>query len=108
MRKTQIVAQWSDEADFADLIAIEDRLERYADGSYDVDGHDIGSGQFNVFMYADDRKIDVAIARIIQLFQDGKLAPGMKLGVAVYVDLTRTDWSFKPVFPPGLREFEVI
>ena len=31
-------------------------------GRYSVDGHDVGSGTVNVFLYAEDSKVDLAIA----------------------------------------------
>jgi hypothetical protein len=106
--KTQIVAQWSDKADFDALIVIEDVLEGSSENIYEVDGHDIGSGKFNVFMYAKDRDVEAAVAHIVQVYKANGLAPGMKLGVAVYLDKKRTDWTFKPVYPPDLKSFELM
>jgi hypothetical protein len=106
--KTQFVAQWSDDADYDELIEIENALIDEAEDLFEVDGHDIGSGTFNVFMYAEDGSVEASIARVIQLFEDGRLSPNMKLGVAVYEDQEREIWTFKPAFPLDLNEFELI
>ena len=106
--QTQIVAQWSDDADFDFLAAIAERLITSARDTYEVDGHDVGSGTFNVFIYADDAKVDAAIALVIQLCKEGVIPPEMKLGVAVYQDVERTEWTFRPEYPPSLSEFELM
>ena len=106
--QTQIVAQWSDAADYDELIAIEDQLIEHAANSYDVDGHDVGSGTFNVFMFAADNDVDAAVGRIIQMCKDGVVPPEMKLGVAVYLDPERTEWVFRPAYPSDLTLFELM
>lgn len=62
---TQIVLQW-DEARFsvAEIHQVEDELERGAAGLFEVDGHDIGSGTANIFIYS--RTPDNAVERLLR------------------------------------------
>jgi hypothetical protein len=50
-----LVLQWpaSSEADFDDLVRMEDELEQSLSGGAVVDGHDFGSGQMNIFIQTD-------------------------------------------------------
>lgn len=43
-----------DRAEFDSLIALEDELTELSDGTYDVDGHDVGSGEMNIFIFSED------------------------------------------------------
>ena len=55
--KYQLVLQWTTglEDDHAALIAMEEALERSMPaGAGDVDGHDLGSGEMNLFVHTDD------------------------------------------------------
>ena len=36
------------------LVALEDRLEQDVNGAYEVDGHDAGAGEMNIFILTDD------------------------------------------------------
>lgn len=51
-----LVLQWpgSSEADFEELITMEDALDRSLDESAIVDGHDFGSGEMNIFIQTDE------------------------------------------------------
>jgi len=110
--RTQIVLQWLDTAqgsmDLQEIYKIEDALEAASSGKYDVDGHDAGSGTVNVFLYAEDSKVDSAIAAVILFFERGKLPKGMRIGRAIYEDEKRRNWHFQPVYPPGLAEFRIM
>jgi hypothetical protein len=110
--ETQIVLQWLDTAqgsmELREVHKIEDTLEALGNGSYSVDGHDIGSGTVNVFLYAEDSKVDAAIAVVIRFFEQGKLPKGMQIGRAIYADQKRKDWRYQPVYPPGLAEFDIM
>jgi hypothetical protein len=87
---------------------IEDALEAVSAGKYFVDGHDIGSGTVNVFLYAEDSKVDSAIAAVVRFFEQGKLPKGMRIGRAIYEDEKRKNWRFRPAYPPGLAEFHIM
>jgi len=40
----------------------------------------------HVFLYAEDSKVDLAIATIVRSFEQGKLPEGMRIGRAIYED----------------------
>ena len=46
-------APWGDRS-FDDLIALEDRLEAIGDLEAEVDGHDLGAGEANIFLSTSD------------------------------------------------------
>jgi hypothetical protein len=46
-------APWGDRS-FDDLIALEGRLEAIVDLEADVDGHDLGAGEANIFLFTRD------------------------------------------------------
>ena len=56
--KYQLVLQFpaGSIADYDELIAIEDLLIEELDGRADVDGHDCGSGEMNIFIITDEAK----------------------------------------------------
>jgi hypothetical protein len=57
--KYQLVLQWSEfsSKDYDLLIEIEDILIDNLDNSCEIDGHDVGSGQMNIFIHTDDPKM---------------------------------------------------
>lgn len=63
----QMVLQWnvSSLADYDRLIRIEDLLIRSLGAGHEVDGHDEGSGQMNIFIRTDDPKQAFDQTRII-------------------------------------------
>jgi len=52
----QLVLQFRGDslADYDQMIAVEDRLTEELGDSADVDGHDVGSGETNIFIFTDD------------------------------------------------------
>ncbi len=106
--QTQIVAQWSSAPGLEALFLVEDALIDAEGDLFVVDGHDIGLGKFNVFIYADDASVEGAVRRIVRMAESGQLPAGMKLGVAQYIDAARTDWTFRPVYPAGLPSFDIM
>jgi hypothetical protein len=119
-RLTQIVVQWLDETSIpqdgslsaADLLTqlsgnfrLESTLENESQGLYEVDGNDIGSGTYNIFLYAVDP--DLAVQRVIKIFENGRLRPGIRIGVAQYTNEDRTDWVYRAAYPPELENFEI-
>jgi hypothetical protein len=107
--RTQIVVQWMIDAtgdiSLGQVWTLEDTLEAESDGRFEVDGHDFGSGTANVFLFSTDP--DRAVERIVQIFQSGLLRPGMRIGVAQYTNPERTDWTYRPTYPPGLDRFDI-
>ena len=51
--KYQLVLQFgaSSSEDFDQLVEIEDRLESFLGNVHEVDGHDFGSGEMNIFIH---------------------------------------------------------
>jgi hypothetical protein len=97
--RTQIVLQWL--ADLAvgglglgDIAAMEDMLEAESEGLFEVDGHDLGSGTINIFLFAADA--GAATARLIALAVAGRLQPGVRIGVQ----------GLEAVYPPGVDRLE--
>ena len=46
--------EYPSSADFAALISLEEKLERFGEDTLDVDGHDAGAGEMNIFIMTDD------------------------------------------------------
>ncbi len=70
---------------------------------YSENGNDSGGGLFNVYLKS--HKADQTVARLVSLARAGRLPPGMRIGVAVYLDRAHTDWNYRGVYPPGLAYF---
>ncbi len=117
--ETQIVVQWLNTtpapsgsaaletlAQLTEDFSVEQVLEENSDGLYWVDGNDFGGGTYNVFLYSSDP--DAAVRKVIELFEMGQLRPGMRIGVAEYLDEERTNWKFRPAFPEGLETFDIM
>ena len=54
--KYQLVLQFTADSmeDFGRLVALEDKLIEELDDVATIDGHDFGSGEFNIFVLSDD------------------------------------------------------
>lgn len=107
----QIVLQWPDNRQLSpdakqfyasggadDISSLEDMIELEAEGLYYVDGHDIGAGTLNIFLYAKDR--EVAIKKLIALAKAKSLPEGVRIGVPM-----ENSVSFRAHYPPGLKTF---
>jgi hypothetical protein len=86
-----------DRSEFGAVIAIEERLERLSKGAYDVDGHDAGMGEMNIFIITES-----AVATF-EAIKDH--LPGERSWRAGFRDLDSDDYS--PLAPTGLATFEV-
>jgi len=87
-------------------IAGESRIENACSDVCFLDGNDIGSGTYNVYLYT--RNVSETVSRMVRLQAAGKLTPGMRIAVAEYKDKQHRDWSYRPVYPPGLKSFALI
>jgi hypothetical protein len=112
--RTSIVVQWPEEEfgpsvfSVVKIYRLEDFLTKHAGGLYEVDGHDIGSGTVNIFLFAPDADAEAAVRRVIDLYQQGRLRLGMRVGVAQEYNADRTDWTYRPAYPPDLRRFDLM
>ena len=106
---TQVVLQWLDDSPpeaGAKAEPLLDLLYMRSDDLYAVDSYDLGSGTMNVFLYASDP--DKAVRRVIELFDEGALPKGMRIGVANSQGGNQILRTYRPVYPEGLRTFQLI
>jgi hypothetical protein len=95
--KYQLIIQWrADADDFDRLVAIEERVTAKLGNSAEVDGHDFGSGEFNVFVLTEDP------TGTFQLIQE--VIPQYQTKVA-YRELHGEDFTI--LWPPNSEEFTV-
>jgi hypothetical protein len=71
-----------------------------------VDSFDLGSGTMNLFLYTDDP--EKAVQHVVELFEEGLLPPGMRIGVADTQGTEQSTRTYHPVYPPSLAQFELI
>lgn len=77
-----------------------------ADLLYVIDGMAICGGHNAFYLYALDDNVEPAIARIIELNDDGTLPTGMQIGVLVPSEAHGARQTFQPRFPFDLADFE--
>lgn len=98
----QLVLQFSGKSveDFDRLIEMEDRLEEHLEPNSEVDGHDFGSEEMNIFIYSSDPK---------ECFERAKdILSGM-------TDISKMKAAYRHIeseeftclWPKGLNNFEV-
>ena len=100
--KYQLVIQFSASSikDFDALVEVEDILIENLDDGSDLDGHDVGSGEMNIFIHTDDplitfRSIKSAIGSR-DLWDDARIA---------YRELSGHNYTV--IWPKDLNEFNV-
>lgn len=101
--KYQLVLQFSADSveDFDRLIALEDRLIEELDDVATVDGHNFGSGQFNIFILTDDPAAVFGEAQGIVINQG---VPNVMR--SAYREMDGEDYMI--LWPPSLTEFSVL
>ena len=84
-------------ADFDALVSLEEKLERLGEDKFDVDGHDAGAGEMNIFIMTDDA---------VKTFGSIEASlPSDRPWRAGFRDLDADDYI--PIAPPDLKTFEV-
>ena len=65
--KYQLVLQWSGSSlkDYDEMIAMENKLMENLSEGTEVDGHDVGSGEVNIFILTDDPELTFSEAKAI-------------------------------------------
>ncbi len=107
--EVQVVVQWDDTVfSLSELHDIEDALDSSADGLYFVDGHDVGSGMANIFLIVEESGTKAAIERVIQVLRQRQWLEGARIAIATDYSPDRLDWRYRPVHPPGLKEFRLM
>lgn len=107
---TQIVVQWFDNSPPDSSVNADpllDLLYTRSDGLYVVDSFDLGAGTMNVFLYTTDDP-DKAVQHVVELFEEGLLPDGMRIGVADSRGTEQSTRTYHPVYPPSLAEFRLI
>ncbi len=103
----QIVLQWRNDAlGTSDTHRISTILEQTAGRLYQFERHDISAGTINFFLMAQDT--EPAIRHVIRLYNEGRFVPGLRIAVAENYNFLRTDWTYRPVFPPDLKTFNLL
>jgi hypothetical protein len=86
--------------DVEKLVSIEDALVDELGDSASVDGHDIGSGEFNVFIFTDNP--NGSYQRVQELLK--RVKPDGVMNVA-YRDIDGNDYVV--LWPPSLSKFKI-
>ncbi len=87
--------------EFDCLVALEDSLMKELDGVATVDGHDFGSGEFNIFILTDDPATVFGKAHGIVVNQG---VPNVMR--SAYRDMDAEDYVI--LWPSSLTEFSVL
>lgn len=97
-----LILQWpgSSEADFDDLIAMEEQVDTALGPCGSVDGHDFGSGEMNIFIETlrPTQAFEVAAAALVK-------TPKWRDVRAAYRDAT--GGPYRILWPKRLQEFSV-
>ena len=99
----QLVIQFSGKNidDFDTLIKIEEILEQKLKDNADVDGHDFGSGEMNIFIYTEDPLQTFLIVK--DVVSSLGLLQNMR---AAYREEDEGD--YKILWPQDLKKFDII
>ena len=92
--KYQLIVQMRGD-DFDALIGLEDAIAARLGEIGDVDGHDIGNGEMNVFVLTDDPN---------RAFE--RIKPVVPVGCTVAYRETKSD-AYTLLSPPGLQNFKI-
>ena len=100
--KFQLVLQWptSPATDFDDFIEMESELLDHLDESELVDGHDMGSGQMNIFISTDEPH--ETLQRAQEILGDFKIWPEVRVA---YRDTAGGEYTI--MWPADLEHFSV-
>ena len=105
----QIVVQWFDNSppnSNVNANPLLDLLYKQSQDLYVVDSFDLGAGTMNVFLYTDDP--DKAVRRVVEIFDQGLLPQGMRIGVADTQGTEQSTRTYHPAYPPSLAEFKLM
>ena len=100
--KYQLVLQWPlPEIDFEKLIEIEDLLIQRLPADYEVDGHDFGSGEANIFLLTDNPT--TCWEKVWPILQDTEVTGSMRAAYRLM-----TEGEFVTLWPKTVSHFKVI
>ena len=97
----QLVVQFAgdDITDFDSMIELEDDLMSGLGDKHLVDGHDVGSGEVNIFVLTTDP--DIACAEVKDLLSDDQ----KRVAKIAFRSVASDD--YKVLWPPGLDKFSI-
>lgn len=100
--KYQLVLQWpaSTVKDYDEMIWVEEALINGLGEIAEVDGHDAGSGEVNIFLLTDEP--DQAFREAIRVLGSKDFMVGLR---AAFRERTRDEYQV--IWPNGLTEFSV-
>jgi hypothetical protein len=100
--KYQLILQWpaSSMADYDKMISVEDALMERMSGMHEVDGHDVGLNEVNIFIHTDDPKI--AFREASTILDEQEYWSQVR---AAYREVTGGKYTI--LWPEGLPEFSV-
>lgn len=100
--KYQLIFQFraSDVNDFDELVALEEKLVEHLAPPSEVDGHDFGQDEFNIFILIDDPK--GAFAQSEQIIQEQHRKQEMKVA---YRALDQDEYTI--LWPPTAESFRI-
>jgi len=103
VRNYQLVLQWNIEfgLDLNSIVQIEEKLIKELASLADVDGHDFGSGEMNIFVLTDQPK--ETFAQIKESLKEIRVLGGMK---AAFRQMA--DDKFIVLYPGTLKSFSVL
>jgi len=100
--KYQLVLQWSvaSEDEFEALLEVEEVLIEDLSALHDVDGHDIGSSEFNIFIHTNDP--ESAFGEVRRILGNSKSWFLIRIAYR-----ERQKSGYVILWPAGLTKFEV-
>ena len=101
--KYQVALQWpfTSIKDYDALVEIEDALIANLSGESEVDGHDAGSGEMNIFVMTD--RPQTTFDEIKAILSSRELWLSVR---AAYREVTGSDYTI--LWPEGLTEFKIL
>jgi len=101
--KYQLVVQWpaSSIDDYDALISVEDALIEGLPSDAEVDGHDVGAAQANIFILTNSPRMTLHVVRAILEARDSLV--GVRIAFR-----DREGNEYTVLWPPGLKKFEVL
>src|SRR2546423_15276374 len=76
-------------------ISLENRVDRACRDNCFLDGNDIGSGTYNLYLYTGDVAATVKV--LVELERANRLPAGLRIGGAKYTDAEHRNWTYEPV-----------
>ena len=101
--KYQLVLQWSVSSleDFDALIDIEFNLEEILDPQHEVDGHDMGTGEMNIFIHTRDP--ESLLQPLRDLLVSKERWDGVRIAYRKF-----SDEDFTVMWPVDLSSFDIL